>query len=96
MHRRNTGWRHREEMGLPSIIPDVLIRHDPLGDALPVIFDSPHSGAVYPTDFDFAAPLAVMRRAEDAFVDELFETAPVHEPLELRVTVIAPVTSFKP
>jgi len=63
---------------LPRIIPNVLIRHDPLAEAVPVICDSPHSGAVYPADFDFAAPFAVMRRAEDAFVDELFESAPRH------------------
>ena len=60
------------------MIPDVLVRHDPQGDPLPVIFDSPHSGAVYPPDFDFAAPFSVMRRAEDAFVDELFLSAPSH------------------
>ncbi|HTO81819.1 MAG TPA: N-formylglutamate amidohydrolase [Methylomirabilota bacterium] len=63
---------------MPRIIPNVLIRHDPVADAVPVVFDSPHSGAVYPPDFDFAAPFAVMRRAEDAFVDELFESAPRH------------------
>jgi N-formylglutamate deformylase len=67
-----------KERRLPRIIPNVLIRHDPATEAVPVIFDSPHSGAVYPADFDFAAPLAVMRRAEDAFVDELFESAPSH------------------
>ena len=61
------------------IVPDILIRQDPLPDgvdAMPVVFDSPHSGSVYPSDFDFAAPVEVMRRAEDAFVDELF--APAH------------------
>ena len=63
---------------MPRVIPDVLVRHDPPADPLPVIFDSPHSGAVYPPDFAFAAPLSVMRRAEDAFVDELFESATVH------------------
>jgi N-formylglutamate deformylase len=64
---------------LRRIIPDILIRHDPLAEgaaAVPVVFDSPHSGAVYPRDFVFAAPLAIMRRAEDAFVDELFAPAP--------------------
>jgi N-formylglutamate amidohydrolase len=42
------------------------------------VFDSPHSGSIYPADFDFAAPVEVMRRAEDAFVDELFASAPRH------------------
>jgi N-formylglutamate amidohydrolase len=66
---------------LRRIVPDILIRHDPPADGVPpvpVVFDSPHSGAVYPADFVFAAPLSIMRRAEDAFVDELFATAPRH------------------
>ena len=63
------------------VVPDILIRHEPGRDhvvAVPVVFDSPHSGSVYPSDFDFAAPLDIMRRAEDAFVDELFASAPAH------------------
>jgi len=63
------------------IVPDVLVRIDPQGPegaALPLVFDSPHSGTAYPTDFGFAAPFEVLRRAEDAFVDELFDTAPAH------------------
>jgi N-formylglutamate amidohydrolase len=66
---------------LPRIVPDILIRHDPPAEGIepvPVVFDSPHSGAVYPADFAFAAPLSIMRRAEDAFVDELFAAAPRH------------------
>jgi len=63
------------------VVPDILIRQDPLPDGVtpvPVVFDSPHSGSVYPADFGFAAPVEVMRRAEDAFVDELFASAPAH------------------
>lgn len=68
---------------MPRIIPDVLVRHDPEteGDGAapaPVVFDSPHSGTAYPPDFDYAAPFDVLRRAEDAFVDELFSAAPRH------------------
>ena len=69
------------ERTVRRVVPDILIRHDPASDraaVVPVVFDSPHSGSVYPSDFDFAAPLEVMRRAEDAFVDELFASAPVH------------------
>lgn len=46
--------------------------------ALPVIFDSPHSGADYPKDFDHIVPGDKIRHAEDMFVDELFESAPKH------------------
>jgi N-formylglutamate deformylase len=40
----------------------------------PVIFNSPHSGRVYPLEFLIASKLdlATLRRSEDSFVDELF------------------------
>lgn len=44
--------------------------------AAPVVFDSPHSGAEYPADFDTIVPMARLRRAEDMYVDTLFEAAP--------------------
>lgn len=69
------------ERAVRRVVPDILVRQDPPPDgvaAVPVVFDSPHSGSVYPSDFDFAAPVEVMRRAEDAFVDELFAAAPAH------------------
>ncbi len=39
----------------------------------PVLFNSPHSGPVYPRDFLAASRLdfATLRRSEDFFVDEL-------------------------
>jgi len=43
---------------------------------LPLIFDSPHSGAHYPEDFDYACSFALLERAEDKYVDELFSCAP--------------------
>ena len=51
----------------------------PARQCLPVVVASPHSGDRYPADFLKAAavPLAALRRAEDAFVDELFAAAPV-------------------
>src|SRR5262245_22739634 len=44
----------------------------------PLVVSSPHSGALYPSEFlaQTAVPLAALRRAEDAFVDELFAAAP--------------------
>ena len=50
----------------------------PEGVPVPVVFDSPHSGKDYPEDFGNVAPMAVLRRSEDAFVDELFAGAPAH------------------
>ena len=59
------------------MLDPVTIRQ-PAGEAVPVVFDSPHSGAHYPEDFEYAVPLATLRRGEDAFVDELFGAAPDH------------------
>ena len=36
-----------------------------------LVYDSPHSGRFYPDDFALGAPLADVRRGEDACVDEL-------------------------
>jgi len=42
------------------------------GDPIPVVYDSPHSGSIYPDDFDHVLERAVLRRSEDAHVDELY------------------------
>jgi len=67
-------------------ISGVLWRRDPDADALPLVLDSPHSGSLYPEDFSFCCPLPILRRAEDAYVDELFGAAP-----ELGATLLAAV-----
>jgi len=54
--------------------------HLPEGPLSPCIFTSPHSGANYPAAFIKASrldPLA-LRGSEDAFIDELFASAPDH------------------
>ncbi|WP_193368270.1 N-formylglutamate amidohydrolase [Pelagibius marinus] len=62
-----------------SIAPDRLLRQlAPRAPAVPVVFDSPHSGTDYPADFGTIAPLALIRRSEDAFIDEIFGSAPDH------------------
>jgi N-formylglutamate amidohydrolase len=59
-------------------IPGVLWRRDPPAEAVPLVLDSPHSGALYPPDFAYCCPLPVLRRAEDAYVDELYAAAPAY------------------
>src|SRR4051812_12209641 len=59
-------------------IRGVLRRRDPDRDAVPLVLDSPHSGAVYPREFSYRCALAMLRRAEDAYVDQLYEAAPDH------------------
>lgn len=50
----------------------------PSRQTVPVVIASPHSGSDYPTEFlaQAAVALSALRRAEDAFVDELFGAAP--------------------
>jgi N-formylglutamate deformylase len=43
---------------------------------LPLVFDSPHSGTIYPQGFDYACDFSSLEKAEDKFVDELFIKAP--------------------
>jgi N-formylglutamate deformylase len=51
-------------------------RHDPVGLALPLVLDSPHSGTHYPADFDHLPPRSVVRQAEDTYVETLYAAAP--------------------
>lgn len=48
----------------------------PHGDPLPLIFDSPHSGTNYPSDFDHVLDRMVLRRSEDTFIEELYDHVP--------------------
>ena len=48
----------------------------PAHGALPLIFDSPHSGRDYPDDFGHACPAEMLYRAEDNYVDDLFDCVP--------------------
>lgn len=45
---------------------------------IPLIFDSPHSGHIYPDDFNHACPLDDLRRSEDMYVEELFAGTPAY------------------
>jgi len=56
--------------------PIEVIR--PKAPATPLVLSSPHSGNVYPATFVAASRLdpLTLRRSEDAFVDELFASAP--------------------
>lgn len=54
----------------------VLSIHKPKTNTLPLIFDSPHSGHDYPSDFKHACDPLTLARAEDTHVDDLFDKAP--------------------
>lgn len=63
---------------MPYVISNVLERFEPDSSFVPVVFDSPHSGNVYPEDFAHSIERIHLRRTEDAFIDELFADAPRH------------------
>ncbi|MCP5265212.1 MAG: N-formylglutamate amidohydrolase [Burkholderiaceae bacterium] len=50
--------------------------HEPQGDAIPLVCDSPHSGTRYPLDFDHALAFAQLRSGEDTDVDVLWGALP--------------------
>ncbi|MGH1399186.1 MAG: N-formylglutamate amidohydrolase [Alphaproteobacteria bacterium] len=54
----------------------VISIRKPSVKALPLVFDSPHSGRVYPPEFDYACDFNLLERAEDRFVEELFAAVP--------------------
>ena len=72
----------------PFLVPDrfrymtvlsslaVLERRGPEGPEAPVVVDSPHSGEVSPPDFRHAISPERLRMTADAYVDELFSSAP--------------------
>jgi N-formylglutamate deformylase len=60
------------------IAPGVLALAAPAGEPQPIPFDSPHSGRHYPDDFGSALPMEILRRGEDAHVDELLSAVPKH------------------
>lgn len=55
-------------------MPTVV--RDPTGAAAPVVFDSPHSGFVWPADFTPTASAEAIRSTWDAHVERLFDGAP--------------------
>jgi N-formylglutamate amidohydrolase len=58
----------------PSLVRVATPPHDVA--AIPLVFDSPHSGRRYPDDFAYACAWERLRRAEDTDVDDLYAFAP--------------------
>jgi N-formylglutamate deformylase len=55
----------------------VITRRSGLA-AVPVVFDSPHSGTLLPPDTETIATRAALHSGWDAWVDELWASAPLH------------------
>lgn len=60
---------------MEPLFEPVSIRRPEPSKALPLVCDSPHSGAFYPPDFQPALPMAVLRQGEDTDVDALWCSA---------------------
>ena len=58
-----------------NALEGVWRRLDPEIAPIPLVFDSPHSGEIYPDDFDHRPPRGVVRQAEDAHVGKLWTHA---------------------
>jgi len=61
-----------------ALAPQAVRLVAPHSPEAPVVFDSPHSGGIYPPDFRPAIARADLRRSEDRFVDVLVADAPDH------------------
>jgi len=59
-----------------NIIKENVLTLQKPENTLPVIFDSPHSGTIYPKDFDHICKRDDLKKIEDSYVDELFSSAP--------------------
>jgi N-formylglutamate amidohydrolase len=70
----------RDEQAEPGAGPAAfdIVRPPARAPSTPLIFASPHSGRLYPREMMAAAAVeeALMRRTEDAFVDEMIGQAP--------------------
>ncbi len=57
--------------------PVIVVRPSKDTSALPLVFDSPHSGFDYPDDMLSVVPNKILRQSEDAFIEALFGHVPV-------------------
>jgi N-formylglutamate deformylase len=48
----------------------------PSVNVIPLVCDSPHSGVIYPHDFDSCLPASILRSGEDTYVEELWSAIP--------------------
>jgi N-formylglutamate deformylase len=56
----------------------VYLVHGPAVPEIPLVFDSPHSGRLFPADFGAAVSEHELREGEDAWIDELYAPAASH------------------
>jgi N-formylglutamate amidohydrolase len=71
---------HEEAQCIAVELDPPFSIHGAESQRVPVIFNSPHSGRVYPSVFVGASRLSAkaLRKSEDAYVEELLAAAPEH------------------
>lgn len=57
-------------------LKNILTFHQPTGPEIPLVFDSPHSGRIYPSEFDFICSEKALRQTDDLYVEEFFQHVP--------------------
>jgi N-formylglutamate deformylase len=60
------------------MIQTYSVREPEAQSAIPLVFDSPHSGIQFPPDFSCCASIEQLKTGWDAFVDKLWEGAVLH------------------
>jgi N-formylglutamate deformylase len=55
---------------------DPYVLSLPKVSAIPLVCDSPHSGVIYPADFQYSVATPILRTGEDTYVEELWEAIP--------------------
>lgn len=55
---------------------DPYVLSLPTCSAIPLVCDSPHSGVIYPADFQSCLPTSILRSGEDTYVEELWQALP--------------------
>lgn len=68
----------KNRLSLKKNKTDQILQIKSPENALPVVFDSPHSGRIYPPDYNFSCDFKALERIEDRYVDELFDQAPAY------------------
>lgn len=59
-------------------IPEIYTLFEPEEVSLPLLVDSPHSGRIYPSDFDYQCDFLELQETEDNHLDILLQDVPAY------------------
>ncbi len=57
-------------------LPGIYTLFEPTESALPILIDSPHSGRIYPQNFNYACNFKLLQETEDNHLEILLQQAP--------------------